>query len=66
MKILDNGSGIGNPVSGYDEGIGLRSMAYRARLIGGHLTVRRRRRKGTAVICVFPMPADSADSESIR
>lgn len=64
MTILDNGSGISGAVSAVDEGIGLRSMKYRAGLVGGQLTVRRRRRQGTAVICIFPMRADSADPES--
>ena len=65
MKILDNGSGIGDPVGSYDQGIGLRSMTYRAELIGGQLAVRRRRPPGTAVICIFPMPAETTDLESL-
>jgi PAS domain S-box-containing protein len=60
MTILDDGSGIADTAKGYAEGIGLRSMAYRARLIGGYLKVTRRQRQGTAVICIFPLPIVAA------
>jgi PAS domain S-box-containing protein len=63
VTILDNGSGIGDPDQGYAEGIGLRSMAYRAGLIGGYLKVTRRLRQGTAVICIFPLPLVTAGEE---
>jgi PAS domain S-box-containing protein len=66
MVVLDNGSGIGASGKGYTEGIGLRSMAHRAGLIGGYLRVTRRRRQGTAVVCIFPPGADRAGPESPR
>lgn len=49
MTILDDGIGI----SGEDvaDGVGLRSMAYRARLIDAVLVVRERSRGGTEVRC---------------
>ena len=63
VTILDNGSGIGDPDQGYAQGIGRRSMAYRAGLIGGYLKVTRRLRQGTAVICIFPLPLVTAGEE---
>jgi PAS domain S-box-containing protein len=62
MTILDDGDGL--PASeDRTDGIGLQSMAYRARLIGGYLVVTNRRRRGAAVICVFPRSecADAAE-----
>ncbi len=38
------------------DGIGLHTMDYRARAIGGSLTVARRPEGGTAVACAFPLP----------
>jgi len=54
LSIKDNGVGMPEeaPTSG---GIGLHTMAYRARLIGGSLEVRRRAPHGTAVTCAFPL-----------
>ena len=46
------------------DGIGLHTMAYRARLIGGSLEVRPRRPRGAVVSCVFPL-AESPDSREI-
>jgi PAS domain S-box-containing protein len=55
LRVRDNGVGLPDaaPQGG---GIGLHTMAYRARLIGGSLDVRRLARGGTAVSCVFPLP----------
>lgn len=55
LSIRDNGVGISEEECD-GGGIGLHSMAFRARLIGGSLKVRRRNRAGTAVICTFPWP----------
>jgi PAS domain S-box-containing protein len=52
--------GVGLPQGDHDGGgIGMHTMAYRAHLIGGTLDVRRRARKGTAVLCSFPLPESS-------
>ena len=54
LTILDNGVGLPErpcPTGG----IGLHNMAYRARLIGGRIEVRRRSRGGTTVLCAFPL-----------
>jgi len=54
LGILDNGAGMsGKP--GDSNGIGLHTMFYRARLIGGSLKVRQRKQHGMAVICAFPL-----------
>lgn len=55
LSIKDNGVGLPEDYRNRD-GIGLHTMAYRARAIGGSLTVARRPQGGTAVACVFPLP----------
>ena len=54
LSIKDNGVGMPEEAP-TPEGVGLHTMAYRARLIGGSLEVRRRAPHGTAVTCVFPL-----------
>ena len=54
LTVLDNGVGIPESLRPPD-GIGLHNMAYRARLIGGRIEVRRRSRGGTKVLCAFPL-----------
>jgi PAS domain S-box-containing protein len=63
LSIRDNGVGISENARTVD-GIGLHTMASRARLIGGSLKVRRCTPQGTAVTCVFPPPeiSDVGDS----
>jgi signal transduction histidine kinase len=52
LSIRDNG--VGFPEDGRDhDGIGLRTMDYRARAIGGSLSVARRPEGGTLVACAF-------------
>ncbi len=54
LSIRDNGVGMTeNP--GDSNGIGLHTMYYRTRLIGGRLKVRQRKERGMAVICSFPL-----------
>lgn len=60
LSVRDNGVGVPEETPGSD-GIGLRTMAYRARLIGGSLDVRRRARHGTAVTCSFSL-AETTDT----
>ncbi len=55
LAIQDDGVGIGGPLAGH-RGIGLHTMAYRARLIGGVIELNRRAPRGTVVACVFPLP----------
>jgi PAS domain S-box-containing protein len=54
LCIEDNGVGMPEEAP-TPEGVGLHTMAYRARLIGGSLEVRRRTPRGTAVTCAFPL-----------
>jgi signal transduction histidine kinase len=56
LRVRDDGVGlpVGEPCS---EGIGLQTMAYRARLIGGFLKLRRRASRGTEIVLVFPLAA---------
>jgi signal transduction histidine kinase len=55
LSIRDNGVGLSEDDRNHD-GIGLHTMDYRARAIGGSLTVARRPQGGTAVTCAFPLP----------
>lgn len=56
LDIEDDGRGIARKDAAA-EGLGLRSMGYRARLIGGRVTVAARSRKGTHVRCELPLRA---------
>ena len=54
LSVRDDGVGILlNETAA--EGIGMHTMAYRARMIDASLTVRKRSPRGTAVICTFPL-----------
>ncbi len=59
LEVSDNGVGIPDDAPQGD-GIGLRTMAYRARVIGGSLAVGRHSPGGTAIACAFPLPVPSA------
>ena len=52
LTVTDNGIGIAAKSNA--AGLGLRTMAYRARLLGGLLTTRRLPHGGTRVRCVVP------------
>lgn len=62
LSIKDNGAGLPDDTS-QSKGMGLYTMACRARLINGSLEVRRREVQGTAVTCTFPLPAQIRESE---
>jgi len=53
LFVRDNGTGL--PIQGIkSEGLGLRIMDYRARIIGGRLSVGPTEEGGTVVRCMFP------------
>ena len=54
LEILDDGVGIPDEEHRI-EGLGLRSMRYRARMLNGTLTVAARARGGTRVLCSCPL-----------
>jgi PAS domain S-box-containing protein len=56
LAIHDDGMGIGAPAE-RNPGIGLHTMAYRARMVGGSLDISRRSPHGTSVTCVFRLPS---------
>lgn len=59
VSISDNGAGLPE----HDvakRSMGLRSMSYRARMLGGSLQVRRQSPRGTAVSCTFLAPGPDA------
>ena len=55
LEVLDDGTGIPTKESRVD-GIGLRSMRYRARMLRGRLDVAPRLQGGTRVLCSCPIP----------
>jgi PAS domain S-box-containing protein len=55
LSIHDHGVGITETAHDH-EGIGLHTMATRARLIGGSLKLRQGDPRGTVVVCAFPLP----------
>jgi nitrate/nitrite-specific signal transduction histidine kinase len=55
LSIEDNGVGLSEDHRNHD-GIGLHTMHYRARVIGGSLTMGRRPEGGTMVACTFRLP----------
>ena len=61
LCIRDDGSGL--PADDVvKRSMGLQSMAYRSRLVGGTLAVRRRWPCGTEVCCTFSLPAPGAEN----
>ena len=64
LSIADNGKGIG-ALSPKRKGLGLRVMQYRAGLLQGALSVRRRRLGGTEVRCVAPASSLKATKSSV-
>ena len=55
LTIADDGKGFAANKNG-SEGIGLRTMRYRAQLIGANLTIKSEEGHGTVVKCVLPFP----------
>lgn len=56
VSITDDGVGISEGLASDEEnwGLGLKNMRYRARVMGGRLQIKARKR-GTAVKCTFPL-----------
>ncbi len=54
LCIVDDGSGFEARQGG--TGMGMKTMAYRARMLGGSLTTQRQPGGGTRVQCRFPVP----------
>jgi signal transduction histidine kinase len=54
LIVRDNGVGLPEDAHNRD-GIGLYTMDYRARLIGGSLDGRRQPQRGTVITCAFPL-----------
>ncbi len=63
LEILDDGTGILAKGS-RGEGMGLRSMHYRARMLGGRLEVGLRSQGGTRVLCSCPVLPDQLSRTS--
>jgi len=59
MQIADDGSGI-DPTAASMNGMGLRIMRYRARMIGAQIEIRHRQLGGTEVLCRYDPDNDHA------
>lgn len=57
LAVEDNGQGLLKDLN--PSGMGLKTMKYRAGALGGSLEIRQRARRGLAVICSFPKPAET-------
>lgn len=55
LTVTDDGTGFTPPKEGEWRGMGLHLFAYRARLIGGEIKVRRGEQGGCQVTCVLPV-----------
>ena len=60
LTVEDDGIGIPAGVAGTSEGMGIRSMRYRARLLGGSLEVSKAEGRGTIVECRCPFRPSTA------
>jgi PAS domain S-box-containing protein len=60
LTIRDDGVGFEAPQS--DSGLGMRTMNYRAKMIGGSLTVQSSLNRGTVVRCLFPIPVEEPNA----
>lgn len=58
LVIRDDGIGYPEPI-GDEAGSGMRTMAYRSRLIGGQLHIRPGARRGAEIVCEFPLRLSS-------
>ena len=63
LTVADNGIGI-PPDATEGDGLGLHIMSYRARAIGGDLSVSPRAGGGTVVRCQAPLSATASASRS--
>jgi PAS domain S-box-containing protein len=54
LTIQDDGSGIPEVFRAH-QGMGLRIMGYRAKMIGGSVEIQRGPERGTVVTCLFPL-----------
>lgn len=55
LEVKDDGKGIPEELVQHPTGMGLRLMEYRARMIGGELTVARVETGGTSISCFCPL-----------
>jgi len=62
LRIADDGVGFEAETPG-EEGMGLRTMQYRARLIGGTLEIDSQPGEGTTVTCTLPHPSSSTNPD---
>ena len=63
LEVLDDGVGIPRE-RGRAEGMGLKSMRYRARMLHGRLEVTPRKEGGTRVLCSWPFQSEPSPSPS--
>lgn len=65
LTVFDNGKGLPPPSSRRD-GMGMRNMEYRARLIGGDFSIHTRSGDGTSIVCRVPNRSITGDSRHAK
>lgn len=63
LRVADDGKGIADTDLVGNQGMGLRIMPYRARLMGAGFSVKRGDRGGTVVICKLPIGVETGASK---
>ena len=64
LSVRDDGVGISDRALEGEDGLGLRTMRYRASRVGGHLTVRRLEAGGTEVAVRFTPEAAGSEADA--
>ena len=65
LTVRDDGSGF-EVVPKRETGLGLRIMNYRAKMIGGSLSVQSRPNGGTVVKCLFPITDRVCEEQDVK
>ena len=66
LTVEDDGCGINAEGAGSGNGLGLQTMAYRARMVGGVLSIRVSAVGGTVVECQLPHAPSGTASEGLQ
>ena len=63
LRVEDNGKGMPAGAEKPGEGMGLRTMHYRAQALHAELTVKPRAQGGTSVVCRMPLPISNTPNQ---
>jgi signal transduction histidine kinase len=54
LRIKDNGCGFSQATANEAQGMGLRTIRYRAGMVPAYLQIESRLNRGTTITCTFP------------